>query len=173
MPVKRSKPNQSGRPDPVATKVAKKSGGRPDPEDGTSWGIHRMAVVANPDPRFKYHFANKTGSSDIGYFESIGYSIVRYEEGGPRLAMGQSSYDVNSPIETLGQVLMQIPVELWERRVKAPPQKIADNKETYLKRSPGEFDPLRGSKGKMNQGIPGISQEQEMRTFSHMEQADG
>lgn len=173
--TKGGKQEQGGRQDPGPRDELTEDVGRQDPEDfEVAEGFTKFGCLVNRDPRLHYHFANKHGMYDVSYFRALGYKVVTYERDGVQLTMGQDSHDEGAPIESMGQVLMAVPVERW-KKIVAVAQGRADAMEKYLSSTPGEVDPMRGRHGMGNQyralNVPrGISVTQDIKSSVYTEQ---
>lgn len=131
---------------PLPQKRSQASTERKDPPNRLLEGYHSTRLV-NSDPEKTYVFAYE-GDSDTGVpmYEHLGYQIVKYREGGVRMAIKNAAE--GDPIRFRGHILM----EADKAEIKARWQYMQDQETVREKRivnSKGGVDPLRG----INSGV--------------------
>lgn len=99
--------------------IAKKPRKDPAPRhsDGQATGRrgNRFLLITNANPQHDYAWVWKADEmTGVPYYESLGWEVVQYHEGGPRSA-AMRKVRVGEPIEHRGMVLMCITKEERER----------------------------------------------------------
>lgn len=115
--------------------------GRKDPPTRELEGYHSTRLI-NQDPSKTYVFAYE-GDQDTGVnmYEHLGYEVIRYEEGGVRMAIKKAT--IGEPIRYRGHVLMAADkAEILARWQAA--QDAETVREKRIVNGAGGIDPLRG-----------------------------
>lgn len=103
---------------------------RTDPKPGPIDPIEGMSRVLEADPAMRYVWAPLHGDLiDVNYYESLGYTKVILEEGGPRPVRVDKS-KMGQAIVQFGSVLMQMPREQYREEIYGPGQ----DKMTHLEK---------------------------------------
>lgn len=87
----------------------------PRPESAAAQMVMDQTALLNPDPAFKYKFVHPHAQiGGVRSHQQRGWSIVMDTPDGVKLAIGATSKE-GEPMELEGLVLMQQPVDVWER----------------------------------------------------------